>query len=216
MCAFWDASTIARFTQMLRTIDTENEKISRALVYVMDYCPVAALSLADLIVEHMLNLDVPLVPNKLAILFLVNDILWNKNAPVLRIAQLQHRLESRLIDVFGHLADQITRVSSVHRRRQAEEYVDLILEVWEERSLFNRLFIAQLRETRSFTFTENEELDGEPLKLATESDVYDAIEDQVRAFIEEMTNQSISDDDIQLQAEKLRSYLRVELLRDRS
>jgi hypothetical protein len=185
-------------------------------MFAMDYCQVAARQICELLVGVLLDTRASVVPTKLSLLGVINDILSNTHHPLPGINQMQLQLEGRLLDVVGHLRFEIESVPSRLRRASAEQFIDRVLDHLSERRIFTNLFIESLRQVSPKSMVEISEvdIDGEPMTLndMNERTLIDLVEEEVAKHVadrrrDKVDGLEISERDLEQEAAELRLWL---------
>ncbi|KAJ3154695.1 U2 snRNP-associated SURP domain-containing protein [Geranomyces variabilis] len=133
-----------RFEHMLRKLTLDRGRIGQAMIFCLDHAE-AADEIVATIAKSLLIASTPVFPTKVARLYLLSDVLHNTATPLPNAWKLRAGIESRLNEIFTHLAVVRKGIGRRLRQEQLRRAVCEVLVAWEGWIVFPTAFIAQLR-----------------------------------------------------------------------
>ncbi|KAJ3170030.1 U2 snRNP-associated SURP domain-containing protein [Geranomyces variabilis] len=134
----------ARFEHMLRKLTLDRGRIGQAMIFCLDHAE-AADEIVATIAKSLLIASTPVFPTKVARLYLLSDVLHNTATPLPNAWKLRAGIESRLDEIFTHLAVVRKGIGRRLRQEQLRRAVCEVLVAWEGWIVFPTASIAQLR-----------------------------------------------------------------------
>ena len=137
------------FMAILDSLSSEREHVANGMLFVMDRADAAA-HVAELIIDMAVHkVNTPL-PRRIALLFLISDILYNTNTSVRNASKLRTVLQPWLPFLMAVLSGVLNTVMSNNSRMTAmalRRHVNSVLKAWRSWFLFPEEFISGLAYT---------------------------------------------------------------------
>eukprot|EP00249_Psilotum_nudum_P024568 c29224_g1_i6 orf=624-3824(-) len=133
------------FEDMLRALTLERNLIREAMAFALGNAD-AAGEIVEVLAESLTLKETP-VPNKVARLMLVSDILHNSSSPVKNASAYRTKLEAVLPDIMESFNELYRNITGRITAEALKERVLKVLQVWADWFLFSDAFVNGLRAT---------------------------------------------------------------------
>ncbi|KAI9346902.1 hypothetical protein BDR26DRAFT_834489 [Obelidium mucronatum] len=162
-------------TRLRNLVTNSRSQIATLMIFCLSHASTDPSAIVQTISESLVHPATPLIPNKLARLHLVSDILHNSASPSVQQGWKYRGLFEKSLDaVFRHFGECWKGVEARLRAEQWKRGVLGVVGVWEQWGVFDQRFTEGLR--KSF----QDGCDGvSPIKQALEEEKVKAIQDEM-------------------------------------
>ncbi|KAJ3019488.1 UNVERIFIED_CONTAM: hypothetical protein HDU68_010644 [Siphonaria sp. JEL0065] len=136
-----------RLQTRLRNLSTNSRsKIATLMLFILSHASTDPSSISTTVIESLMHPDTPLLPQKLARLHLVSDVLHNSASPAVQQGwKYRGMFEKNLGQMFRHFGECWRGVEARLRAEQWKRGVLGVVGVWERWGVFDVRFLEGLR-----------------------------------------------------------------------
>ncbi|OUC39512.1 hypothetical protein D917_05242 [Trichinella nativa] len=137
------SAELVALEKLLEKLTMERSRVGDAMVWCVEHSDFAE-HIVSVIADNIENEDTVL-PKKIALLYLLSDILANCFAEVMNVSYYRTHIENRLEGIFRKLHDSYKNISARLRAEQFRQRIANCCKMWEDTAVYPLEFLARLQ-----------------------------------------------------------------------